>query len=385
MAVEPIPFHIGTVSQAAAYALAGLTAVYALGTARFARRAFRAGLEDRWSAALATGVMAATAVLLWTHGATLLPAPFSVGVLGMAVAGVVITLTYTYGRYQERIDRFRNEFGARLQGLLEARLPEERLAELRRVQEKWRFGPEERRKAPHLMMGLFLLAYVGLGQLVLRGVWELAYGGPGDVGGEGITNLYLASHSGVLPAGHLFALFALLSLLYLLFPVEMLRLQYPELSYPFKEVIMSRLREKERGLFGAHYYIAATLPLAVMWLTLGPRDWDVTIFAVIALLLVTVFADTASALIGRRFGRRKWPHNSNKSYVGTAGGTLVAFVVALPFVGLPVAVVSCAVFLAVDLLAPVPFPASDNLLNPLGLAFAYWTMQPWLAPMVPYY
>lgn len=385
MAFDPIPFQAGPVSQGAAYALSVLTAVYAVATGHFAVRAFRARIEDRWSAALATVVMGVMAILWWTHGPRLMPAPFSVGVLAMAAIGIVITLTYTLGRIQEKVDRFREEFGGRLNALFEERVPEERLEALRGLVEKWSFGTEERRKAPHLLMGLYVLAYVGVGQAIWRGIWELGYGGDGMSTGEGVRNLFLASHNGVLVGGQIFALFGLLSLLYLLFPNEWLRLQYPEASYPFKQVILSRLREKERGLFGAHYYIAATLPLAVMWLTLDQSNWDVTIFAVISVLLVTVFADSASALIGRRFGKRKWPHNENKSLIGTTGGTVVAFLVALPLVGVPAAVVTAAVFLAVDLLAPVPFPASDNLLNPLGLAFAYWVMQGSLDPWLPFY
>ena len=42
----------------------------------------------------------------------------------------------------------------------------------------------------------------------------------------------------------------------------------------------------ERGLFGAHYYLAAATPLAVLWLTSDPARWDATVPAAAALLVV---------------------------------------------------------------------------------------------------
>ena len=392
MAVEPVEFFVGPVSRASAAVLAGGTFGYAVLTGWYAVRAFQARLEDRWSAAMCTLVMLALAWLLFEDGAHLVPAPFSVGLVAIYGVSIAITLTYTLGRYKERIQRFTDKFGKRLNALLLDVLPEERQAEWMRLRTAFAPTPEERRKGPHLAVGVFLLIYGALGFLILRGVWDFAYGGvpTGDpsLAGEGIQNLYAATHAADgtwLVPGHIFGLFCFLGLLYLLVPTELLRLRYPELSYPFKTIILSRLRRRERGLFGAHYYIAATLPLAAIWLTREPEHWDVTVPAVLSVIAVSVFADSASALVGIRWGRAKWFHNPNKSYLGSVGGTLVAFAVALPLVGLPVAAVTAVVFLLVDIWAPVPFSVSDNILNPVALALCYGVLQDELAPWVPFY
>lgn len=389
MAVEPVEFLVGPVSRGAAAALAGLTFAYAVLTGYYAARGLRAQLEDRWSAVVCTAVMGLLAVTLWRDGARLLPAPFSVFVLVVALAGIGLTLTYTLGRYQERIERFKVEFGERLGALLDKVVPEERQAEWERLRNAWRPTPEERRKTPHLLMGVFLAFYAGVGFLVLRGVWGLLYGADEAIllldGGEGIRNLYLAAHSGWLAAGQVFSLTCLLGLLYVLIPTELLRLKYPELSYPFKSLILTRLRNRERGLFGAHYYLAAATPLAVLWLTADPARWDATVPAAAALLVVTVFADAASALVGIRYGEAKLPHNPRKSYAGAVGGTVVAFLATLPLLGLEGALASAAVFLAIDLVAPVPLFVSDNLLYPVTLSVVYLAIVDHIHPWFAYY
>lgn len=389
MAVEPIAFLVGPVSRGAAAALAGMTVGYTVLTGMYAARGLRAQLDDRWSAVVATAVMALLSVTLWRDGARLLPAPFSVVVLVVALAGIALTLTYTLGRYQERIERFRAQFGERLAQLLERTVGEERQKEWLRLRAAWQPTAEQRRKTPHLMMGIFLLFYACAGFLILRGVWDLLYGADEAIllldGGEGIRNLYVASHGSWLAAGHVFALTCLLGLLYILVPTELLRLKYPELSYPFKSLILTNLRNRERGLFGAHYYLAAAAPLAVMWVTADPAHWDATIPAAAAVLVVTVFADAASALVGIRWGKRKFMHNPRKSYLGALGGTAVAFALTLPLLGLPGAALSAAIFLVVDLLAPVPIFVSDNLLYPVSLAVAYLAIVDSIQPWVPFY
>src|SRR5687768_15419265 len=106
-----------------------MTLAYAALTGVYAVRGLRAQLDDRWSAVVATAVMALLGLTLWRDGARLLPAPFSIFVLFVAVSGIVLTLTFTLGRYQERIERFKVQFGQRLSNLLDAIVAEERQAE----------------------------------------------------------------------------------------------------------------------------------------------------------------------------------------------------------------------------------------------------------------
>ncbi len=383
--VEPLVFEVGPVSRGAAMLLAGGTAAYAALTGSFALKGHASNLADRWSATAAAVVLGLLAWVLYAYGPEMLPAPFGVFLLVVYVGAIVFTLTYTLGRYKERIERFTDQAGERLNALLAEILPEDRLEEWESLRDRFTLGYEERRKTPHLLMGIFLVIYAA-GFLVLRGFWNAAYGGfLTDGAGEGIENLFVATHSGWLPAGHLVALTCLLSLLYILAPTELLRLRYPELSYPFKELILPRLRERERGLFGAHYYIIAALPLVALWLTRSPERLQVGIYAVMALIAVTVFADAASALIGIRFGKHKWFHHPGKSYEGTVGGAVVAGLVALPFVGLPMALAAAAVFALVDAIGPVPIAISDNILNPIALAIAFTLGWSWLDPVLPFY
>lgn len=384
MAFEPASFIIGPVSHGAARVLAIGVGAYALATGAHTWSAFRRRLPDRGSAMLATLVMAALTVLLWRDGARLLPAPFSLTALGIYMAGVLITFGYTLSNAAKRLEQAKEAMGKALDEWAARTLPEERREAWLRDRLRLELGDEERRKTPHLMMGLFIVGYLGLGALILKGI-RAAAPASADLQSEGWMNVQIALDSGWLGASHMVALVALLGVLFLLLPVEMVRLASPELDYPFKGTINSLMRERERGLFGAHYYITATLPLAVLWLAADPGTWDRTLYAVIAVLGITVFADAASALFGVRFGRRKLPHNPGKTIVGTLGGTAVAFLIALPLTGLPVAIASAAVFFLVDVLAPVPFSASDNILNPLGLALTYLWLTEHLDPMLPYY
>lgn len=382
-----VPFVVGDVSRLAADVLALVVLVYAYGTARFAVRGFAAGLQDRWSAFVATLVMAALAFLLAWRGERILPAPFSIWALGFWAGGVAFTLTYTLGRIHDRIERFQHEFGARLSQLLERRGRDDILAELGHLRARWHERREERRKTVHLLMAAFIAMYAVVGLSILRAIWNSTYGGV-PAGGEGVTNLFLASHAEpgtFLVAGHVASVFTLLAVLFVVTPTELMRLRFPETGYPFKALILNNLRAKESGLFGAHYYILAALALAALWLTRDPASWPHAIPAVIAVIAVTVFADSASALVGVRWGRMRWPHNHGKTLVGTAGGTFVAFAVALPFVG-PIAAAAAGIaFMVVDIAAPVPVPVSDNLLNPIVLAATFTLLGPWLAPLIPFY
>lgn len=383
-----VPFEVGVISQGAALALALGLGVYAVGTIVYTMRAFRVGLEDRWSSMVASGVMVALSAAMAAFGAHVLPAPFSLWALLVWVGAIIFTFTYTASELHDRIEAFQDRFGDRFNQLLEDKLPEDRLAALQDLRARWQEDKEGRRKAPHLLMGLFVVFYAAVGYVAVRGIWLGLYGGSPAGGGEAATNLFLAAHAdpgAYLVPGHLFGLSLALMLLFVIAPTELLRLKYPETGYPFKAVILNNLRDKEAGLFGAHYYITASVSLAALWLARDPATWDTGIPAVMATVAVTVFADTASALFGIRFGKRHLPHNSGKTYVGTVAGGLVAAAVALPFVGIWVGLASAVVFIVVDVAAPVPINVSDNLLNPIALAAVYTVLQGSIDPLIPFY
>lgn len=352
-----IPFLPGPWSTVSARLLALGTLLYALACSLHARRALRLRLPDRWSTlgtSLALGVLA---VGLWEWGAGLLPAPFSTALVLLLVGGLLFTLLFTALRLQRLVER------------LKQALP---------LPPAPTFDLEARRKGPHLLLGAALLLYAGGGHLALAVLARL-HGLVAPVP----ANLAAARDAAWLWGGHLAALWALLAVLYLLLPVDLVRLRFPDAEYPWKRIIVPRLRSMEGNLMGAHVHIVAALALAYVLLGHDLVRWAFAVPASLAVLSVSVFADAASALFGRRWGRAKWVHNAGKSYVGSAGGALVAILAALPFVGLPGALAAALVFLLMDVVGPVPLPVSDNLLNPLGLTALFLALPGLVQPLLP--
>lgn len=87
-----------------------------------------------------------------------------------------------------------------------------------------------------------------------------------------------------------------------------------------------------------------------------------------AAMAMQMVGDGAAAVVGRRFGRVRWP-GSTKSLEGSAAFALTAFVVGLAVVAWPgsgLTVAACAAgALAGAVAEAVPFPVNDNLRVPL--------------------
>lgn len=355
-------FTIGPWSLVSARLLAVGVLAYAVAAGFTARRGFAERRPDRLSTLGTTATLACLAVLLWVVGPRALPAPFGPALLLVLVSSAVFSLVYTALQLQRLVDRLRDALPPALVTV----------------------GPKDeevRRKTPHLLMGFILAAYAGVGHFILLGLSQIGLGDPG----EPRSNLLAAVAEPWPVSGHLVALWWVLFLLLALLPVELIRLRTPDAPFPFKRTILSRLRSREEGLMGAHIHMTAALATAWLLVAADPDKWRTGIPACLAILAVTVFADSASALAGKRWGRRKWFHNPDKSWLGSAAGTAVAFLVCLPLLGAPVAVLAAALFLLVDLLAPVPFPLSDNLLNPLGLAAVLVAAQGHIDPLLPWF
>jgi dolichol kinase len=357
--VDPaIPFSPGPWSVASARLLALGTLLYAVACSLHARRALRLRLPDRWSTLGTSLCLGALGVALWRWGAGLLPAPFGAALVLLLAGGLGFTLLFTAFKLQRVLER------------LKQALPQPPVLLL---------GHEARRKVPHLLLGLGLLLYVGVGHYLLVGIARLH----GVLAPPVPHNLAVARDAAWAWGGHVVGLWVLLGVLYILLPVELVRLRFPDAEYPWKRIIVPRLRSMEGDLMGAHIHISAALCLGYVLLGHDLAQWPRAVPASLAVLSVSVFADAASALFGRRWGRAKWFHNAGKSYVGSAGGTLVAVLVALPFVGLWGALAAALVFLLMDVVGPVPFPVSDNLLNPLGLTALFLAFPSLVRPLLP--
>ena len=351
---------VGPGAATACLILAGATATYAIAAGFHAYIGIRRRYVDRWSAVVATAALFALAYAILRWGPAQIPAPLSPALLAVLVAAAIAVPLFTAWGVQAQLDRW----GERMPRWLRWRMPD--------------MSHEDRRKGPHLLMGLFVLQFPILGHLILAAIAAL---GPASApAGEGWGNILALSDGRWFAAGQAVAIWLLLLLVYVLTPVELLRLRFPAHGYPFKRIIEPRLRERERGLFGAHLDISIGVALAVLFLGRDPDLWPVTVPAAMAVVAVTVFADAASALFGIRWGRRRWFHNPGKSYVGTLGGAVVALACCIPLVGVLPGILAALLFVAIDAVAPRPLPVSDNLLNPLGLAILFWALRDWLQP-----
>lgn len=322
--------------------------------ANHVRRAFRDGLADRWSAAVALVLLLLVGAGLAWRGERGLPFPFSGSLVAWAVAASLVPAIHL---------RFRTRFP----------LP---------PAHRGAGSKEERRKGFHLVMGLVLAGYLFLGGWALRLItWGWGLVPCACV--ETRSNLAAVGATAA-GAGQVFSLWVLVGVMLLMLPLELARLARPEGPYVLQRFTELRLRERERRLFGHHLYILIGTVAALLWLAGDPASWGHVVPLVLATVAVTVFADAASAVAGIRWGRTKLPHNPGKSYVGSLAGLVVAFAVAVPFVGLLGATMGALAFLAVDLVAPKPIPVSDNLLNPTLLAGLYSLAAGHLAPMGPW-
>jgi len=87
------------------------------------------------------------------------------------------------------------------------------------------------------------------------------------------------------------------------------------------------------------------------------------------ILAMTMIADAAAALIGRAFGRHRWPgrpHTVEGSLAFVVSGSAVVFALGMPWIGGAAAVVSAAVVEA------APLPLNDNIAVPLTAALVAW-------------
>jgi len=94
--------------------------------------------------------------------------------------------------------------------------------------------------------------------------------------------------------------------------------------------------------------------------------------AALAMLMV---GDAAAALVGRRFGRHRWP-GSPKSVEGSLGYAVTAFGIGLAVVAWPdsdFGLMACAVgAVSGAIVEALPIPLNDNLRVPLLTGLAMW-------------
>jgi dolichol kinase len=127
----------------------------------------------------------------------------------------------------------------------------------------------------------------------------------------------------------------------------------------FEKIIFSVEREHEKHLPGkaALFFFLATMILLYFF----PNNKEIILIA----LAVQIFADTAAAIIGKKFGKHIIV--SKNHYTKTLEGTLACFVVALIilFIFFPIEIaLFCAIVATIIEFAPI----NDNLTIPIVLA-----------------
>lgn len=176
-----------------------------------------------------------------------------------------------------------------------------------------------------------------------------------------LTLVYLAAYLRLGPSSTAFWLAAWTALV---FAVETARLRLPAFNAlviaPFRAIVRPHEERRYSGLFYTSVGALATIVL------FGPHR-----LAVSAGLVTLALGDAAAAVVGRAFGRRRWP-NSDKSVEGTAAFVAACFGGTV-FVGVPwpAALAASAAAAAVET-SPAPF--DDNLWIPVTASAVVWLM-----------
>jgi dolichol kinase len=146
---------------------------------------------------------------------------------------------------------------------------------------------------------------------------------------------------------------------------EFLRLRRPEINAWF-------LR-KFQGLYRPSEIMA---PSGIFWTLVGCTA-TILIFTskriVLPALGFLTFGDAAAALCGKKWGKKHWPRQPSKSYMGSAGFALVSMAWALLFVRWPVAILSALTGAWVESRS---LPGDDNVWIPVlsGAALSIFSL-----------
>ncbi|HMK53573.1 MAG TPA: SEC59/DGK1/VTE5 family protein [Methanobacteriaceae archaeon] len=85
-----------------------------------------------------------------------------------------------------------------------------------------------------------------------------------------------------------------------------------------------------------------------------------------AAILILIFGDSASTLVGRKFGKIKWPMQEHKTLEGSLAFLLIGFIVSLTQLSLIPAFAGAVVGMVTEAYSPI----DDNLTVPLVAALA---------------
>ncbi|MHA1731708.1 MAG: phosphatidate cytidylyltransferase [Promethearchaeota archaeon] len=248
------------------------------------------------------------------------------------------------------------------------------------------FEAELRRKSLHLLGLLFLLPYFVI-NFLFDVIWKYLYPPMEPIATEvekyNIQHLaYGNGGNGLIFIANGLAFVFICTVIIQVY-AEIIRLRWPMRAFPLRKTLHKNKRRCEVDMFAAHVYMAPALLVGMMFLAANYSTLERGIYAMVSVVLVTVFADMSAALVGRKWGRHKWPEHlcEGKSFEGSVAGMVTAYIVSFLFVGPVVGLMAPLVFFLTDI--PMSrLELSDNWTTPLVLCVVYAIALPWVAPLV---
>ncbi|MEJ2251178.1 MAG: hypothetical protein P8Y70_17995, partial [Candidatus Lokiarchaeota archaeon] len=162
---------------------------------------------------------------------------------------------------------------------------------------------------------------------------------------------------------------------------EIMRLRFKNYSYPLKKTLETTRRFTESHDISAAILLLLGLEVSTLILTYGSSYRIAGIYAQMAVVSISVLSDMSAALIGRRWGKHKWPIVKGKSLEGSAAGFIVGFFSALVFVGPILALIGALVFVFTDVLL-AKINISDNASNPIIMALIFKLLIFLVSPLI---
>ncbi|MFX0071388.1 MAG: phosphatidate cytidylyltransferase, partial [Candidatus Hermodarchaeota archaeon] len=250
----------------------------------------------------------------------------------------------------------------------------------------YNFTPKQemQRKFIHLLSILYLLAWT-LEPIIFYGVQFLYAGIANTTTAENYYNAKLLFEYEdtelILYNGLVVQFFMFICIFMVNANIEIMRLRFREYDYFMKRVILKTRRPTELYDITASNLLLLGLATSAIILTYSSEYKLAGIYAQMAVICITVLSDMFAALIGRRFGKHKWPLLKGKSIEGSLAGFLVGFFTAMIFVGWFLALIGAFIFVFTDIiLAKVEI--SDNASNPILLAIIFKCLIIFVNPMI---
>jgi len=245
---------------------------------------------------------------------------------------------------------------------------------------------ELHRKILHALAVLYILGLLlhGLFALVFKYTYRLH---PEKFSLEEYHNAYFGV-LGLLPvkAGFIGLVMGLIGSFFVQIHMEISRLNTPQLPGILKKVLQQTRRATEVHTFSAHIpliigFIASALCLYIYSIFVPTYDY-VALMSACSVILTASLADMVAAVIGRRYGRKKWRNNSDKTILGTLLGGFTAFGFSILFIGWLAGGITAIVFVLIDLFSN-KIRISDNLFYPVILSIIYCAVLPFFTPLLP--